>query len=177
MRIRLKRRYRILVLLAAAVGSLTLAFWVAATQRTPTEVGGSYCLCPGEWRGESRAICSNPTLQVYPTFGPTLCGWGMHSSGQECFGMRERKFLSTGVGQAYRDICHGIPIGTKQCYGLPIPLTTTIDTQYQQLPCGYPCNDNTIMSLCQGQDEVVLPHLKLDCWALKKEICPSLTHE
>ncbi len=172
----LKQRYRILTLLLAIIGALILALWIAATQRTPPEVGRSYCLCPGEWKGEQDAACSNLRLQVYPTFAPTVCGLGLHSSGQLCFGIREREFAYSGVGTTYRDMCHGVPIGTKQCYGLPIPLTSTTGIQFQQLPCGYPCNDDTIMSLCQNQDKVALPQLTLNCWALK-EICPVLTRE
>ena len=168
----LKQRYRILALLAAIAGMSVVGLWLAAIQREPTEVGRSYCMCPGEWVGQTNSICSSQFMQfqVYPTFAPTRCGLGVHYSGQPCFGTRKREIFPTGVGTHYRDTCQGIPLGEKECYGIPVPLTSTFDLQFQRVPCDYTCNDETITSLCRNQDKVVLPHVTLDCWALR-QIC------
>jgi len=96
-----------------------------------------------------------------PLCGPVCPGVGLHYYEKSCFGFKVRHT----VIDSYSDICYGLSIGEKKCFGVPY----TEGSGNVQLDCNYPCNDNTVKNMCQNQENLTFGSLTINCDALNRK--------
>ena len=66
-----------------------------------------------------------------PLCGPVCPVLGLHYYEQSCLGIKVRYT----VIDSYNDICYGLPIGEKKCYG--VPYTAESGSEDIELDCDY----------------------------------------
>lgn len=161
-----RRTLRWAALLACSAATVVLVAW-------PKEIGGSLCICTGiwDWKGDSFAACDKQAfdirLEEYPAKAASRCTKpGLHSFSQNCLGIKDRIAFNSGIGTSYLDSCFGIPIGGRQCFGMPV--TGTVSHEYIPLPCDYPYSDKTIIEMCKNQDSIKFDNVSVNCSTIRQ---------
>ena len=93
--------------------------------------------------------------------GGSLCGPvcppnGLHYYEQQCLGIKSTET----VVDAYLDVCYGLPMGEKKCYGIPF---IEGSRERIELDCDYPCNDRNLKDMCNSADEITLNGATYGC--------------
>jgi len=81
--------------------------------------------------------------------GPTCPTFGLYNYERDCLGV---KIPISGIDTGY-DICFGLTLGEKRCYGLPYPLdgSYALTGRYAGtlMSCDYPCDNEDFKNVCR----------------------------
>ncbi len=104
--------------------------------------------------------------------GGVLCGPvcppnGLHYYKQSCFGIENRFIPKDCIDCSYTDMCFGIPVGKKKCYG--VSYTETENFEDKELDCNYPCNDEDFKNICQNRENITFNGITYVCEWINRE--------
>lgn len=96
-----------------------------------------------------------------PLCGPVCSSQGLHYYKKQCLGIKVRSAYI----DAYDDVCYGVPVSEKKCYGVPYRRDDNVK-QDIELDCKYPCGDLFVKELCQSEETVKFGIETYECKAL-----------